>query len=418
MMKCLVAIVVLAMAVGIVWGMVAGHATSAPAPNPKIVAEAGNTFAANLYGQLAARPGNLFFSPMSLDTALLMTCAGARGDTQQQMAITLGVSTGRDDVDWAGVHSSFSAFLKDLLAKKDTVTVLGYQLSAANALWGQKGFDFLPNYLKVVQDNYGAGLSDVDFAADTEGARKTINAWTERATRDKIKDLLQPGVLTTQTRLVLTNAIYFQGQWEHPFRKTATSPGAFHPTTDKNAATLAVPMMRGHEHYGYLAGDNFQAVQLMYAGRNLSMILLLPKDVDGLAAVEKQLTPQFLAAKLGSFRNEDIYLTMPKFTVTTECELAPTLAAMGMKDAFDAAKADFSGMTGKKGLFLSAVIHKTFVDVNEAGTEAAAATAIPAAAADGGDEMHITVDHPFLFLIRHEPFGAILFMGRVTDPTK
>jgi serpin B len=414
-MKRIAAVLVLALVVGVAWGMVAAPASTAPAPNPKVVAEASNAFTANLYGKLAGQPGNLFFSPASLETALVMTCAGARGETMQQMAMTLSVSQGRDRVDWSGVHRDFGAFLKDLNAKKGDAKPLGYQLSVANALWGQKGFEFLPDFLKVVQDNYGAGLSDVDFMGDTEGARKIINAWVERATREKIKDLLHPGVVTDLTRLVLTNAIYFKGQWEQPFKKEGTHDEPFHLTAAKEVTT---PMMNGKAHFGYRRFDIFEAVQLMYEGRDLSMIILLPKQVDGLAAVEKKLMPEILAMNHGSFDRMEIFLTMPKFTVTAEFELSKTLAAMGMTDAFDAGKADFSGMTGQKDLFLSAVVHKAFVDVNETGTEAAAATAVPAAAADGGGEIHFTADHPFLFLIRHEPSGTILFIGRMADPTK
>jgi serpin B len=177
-------------------------------------------------------------------------------------------------------------------------------------------------------------------------------------------------------------------------------------------------MMHGKTYHGYMKADTFQAAQLMYKGGEVSMIILLPNEVDGLPALEKALTPQFLAKNLASFNSEEMFLTMPKFTVTGEFQLAKTLAAMGMKDAFDDKKADFSGMTGKPDLYLTAVVHKAFVIVEEVGTEAAAATAVVAAAKDGGPEIHFTANHPFLFVIRHEPSGAILFMGRVADPTK
>lgn len=411
-MKCTTGVLVVAVVVGVAWGSVAAPAIAAPAPKPKAAAEANDAFAASLYGQLAGQQGNLFFSPNSIETALAMTCAGAKGETLQQMAVALGVSNGRDDVNWSAVHGRFGAFLKGLNAKKAGAKPLGYQISVANALWGQKGFEFLPDFLKVVQDNYGAGLNDVDFKGDADGARKVINAWVEKATQEKIKDLLQPGVLSDQTRLVLTNAIYFKGQWQQQFDKKMTRQGPFHLTAAKE---VKATMMHAEGFYGYMATDAFEAVQLMYQGRDLSMIILLPKEVDGLAAIEKGLTPKFLAKDLAHFESEELLVSLPKFTVTAEFELSKTLASMGMKDAFDADKADFSGMTGKKGLFLSAAVHKAFVDVNEAGTEAAASSAMSAA---GGVPSQFTADHPFLFLIRHESSGTILFMGRVADPTK
>jgi serpin B len=411
-MKRVAAILVLAIVVGVAGGILAAPAITAPAADPKIVAEASNTFAANLYGKLAAQPGNLFFSPLSIETALVMTSAGAKGETLQQMARTLGVSQGRDDVDWAGVHSSFGAFMKDLLARKDDVKPHGYLLSATNALWGQKGFEFLPAFLKVVDGNYGALLNDVEFKADTEGARKTINAWTERPTRGTIKDLLHPGVLTDQTRLVLTNAIYFKGLWERPFNQQMTRDAPFHLTAAKE---VKAPMMHAIEgRYGYMETDTLQAVQMWYKGGDVSMIILLPKKVDGLAAVEKGLTLKFLAKTIDALDETEVNVTLPKFMVTAEFELSKTLAAMGMTEAFDPAKADLSGMTGQKGLFLSSAVHKAFVIVEETGTVAAAATELSGA---GGKPYDFVADHPFLFLIRHEPTGTILFMGRVADPT-
>ena len=417
-----------------------GAAKPPAAPdNAALVAAATNAFAADLYAKLAANEGNLFFSPNSIETALVMTYAGARGKTADQMAQVLHIPAGArgQTADQmakvlhlpAGdgkVHAAFGAFLKDLNAEKGPDgKPRGYQLSAANALWGQKGFEFLPDFLNLVKTNYGAGLSEVDFANDMEGSRKTINAWVEKQTRDKIKDLLQPGVLTTQTRLVLTNAIYFKGLWGEAFKKDATRDEPFHLGGGKD---VQAPMMNATKHYPYLETADFQAVKLPYKGNELAMVVVLPKKDDGLANLEEQITPKMLSETLGSwqqggrFRSEEVILTLPKFNMTREFGLGDVLAAMGMKDAFSASAADFSGMDGKNDLFISAVVHKAFVDVNEEGTEAAAATAammtFSAMPAEPKKPIVFRADHPFILLIRHEKSGAILFMGRLADPTK
>ena len=394
----------------------AAKAPKAPAPpasQPSAVAEANNAFAADLYGKLAGDGGNLFFSPNSIETALVMTAAGARGNTADEMAKVLHVPAGQVDQ-----HKAFGAFLKDLNAEKGADgKPRQFQLSVANALWGQKGFTFLPDFLELVKDNYGAGLSDLDFKADTEGARKTINAWVEKETRDKIKDLLKPGILTADTRLVLTNAIYFKGKWTNPFEKAGTKEEPFHLGGGKD---VKAPLMNREGKYGYKETADYQAVRLPYAGNELSMVVILPKKVDGLAAVEKTVTAEVLNKDLANMAREEVVLALPKFKMTREFGLGDTLAGMGMKDAFSAGAANFSGMNGKKDLFISAVVHKAFVDVNEEGTEAAAATAVGISATSVMIEPNppkvFRADHPFLFLIRHDASGAVLFMGRVADP--
>jgi serpin B len=294
-----------------------------------------------------------------------------------------------------------------------------YQLSVANALWGQKGLEFLPDYLRLVKDSYGAGLSQVDFLKDAAAARVIINAWVERETRDKIKNLIAEGVLDSSTRLVLTNAIYFKGKWAKPFETSRTLEEPFHLAGGREAKAS---MMRSREQYGYKETADYQAVKLPYAGDELSMVVILPKKVDGLAAVEKGVTPTLLGKELQRFGREDVDLTLPRFKMAREFELSKVLGAMGMPDAFSAAAADFSGINGKKDLFISAVVHKAFVDVNEEGTEAAAATAVvgvtSAAIPVTKPPVVFKADHPFLFVIRHEKSGAILFLGRVADPAQ
>jgi serpin B len=378
-----------------------------PATQVTWVGEANNAFAADLYGKLCGEEGNLFFSPNSIETALVMTYAGAKGQTADQMAKVLHLP-GKGDM-----HKAFGDLLKDLNAEKGADgKPRAFQLSVANALWGQKGFEFLPDFLGLVKENYGAGLSDLDFAKDTEGSRKTINAWVEKQTQDKIKDLLAPGVLTADTRLVLTNAIYFKGKWADPFKKADTKNEPFHLSGGKD---INAPMMNRVDKTWYRETADYQAVELPYEGGELSMIIILPKKADGLAAVEKTVTPKMLNKDMADFAVEEVILSLPKFKTTSEFGLGDTLAALGMKDAFSASTADFSGLDGKQDLFISAVVHKAFVDVNEEGTEAAAATAV---VTKNGHEPHVfRADHPFLFLIRHEKTGAILFMGRVADPT-
>ena len=407
-----------------------GAAKPPAAPeNTALVAAANNAFAADLYGKLAAKEGNLFFSPNSIETALVMTYAGARGRTSDQMAQVLHLPRGNGTAEQiaavlhmpaknGSIHSAFSAFLKELTAEKGPDgKPRGYQLSVANALWRQKGFTFLPAFLDLVKTNYGAGLNDVDFAKDTEGARKIINTWVEKETRDKIKDLIKPGILDPRaTVLVLTNAIYFKGDWAAKFKKVDTEDKPFHLSADK---TVTVPMMNREGKYGYMEDESFQALRLPYTGDDLAMIVLLPKKVDGLGKIEKSLTAENLAKWLSKMQTQKVLVAIPKFKTTAEFELKDTLAAMGMSDAFSG-DVDFSGMDGKKDLSISNVIHKAFVDVNEEGTEAAAATAVIVGRSNGGHSSTpvFRADHPFIFLIRHEASGAILFMGRLADPTK
>jgi len=374
--------------------------------------EANNAFAADLYARLAAQAGNLFFSPNSIETALAMTCAGARGETAAQMAKVLHLPAKAD-----AVHKDFGAFLKELNAEKGADgKPRGYQLSAANALWGQKGYAFLPEFLDLTKTCYGAGLSELDFQTNTEGARQTINAWVEKETKDKIKDLIAPGILSPMTRLVLTNAVYFKGTWADQFQPAATKDQPFFLG---GAGQVDCPLMHRKGRYAFKEGDGFAALQLPYKGGELSMIVLLPNAVDGLPKLEKDLTSANLAAWLQGFERGEVVVTLPRFKVTAAFTLGDTLQALGMSDAFNAAAADFSGMDGKRDLFISAVIHKAFVDVNEEGTEAAAATAVvmrTGSARAPTTPKVFRADHPFVFLIRHEKSGAILFMGRLATP--
>jgi len=368
------------------------------------IAKANNAFALDLYARLSTRPGNLFFSPASISTALAMTYAGARGQTAQEMATTLHFKT-----EGQGMHPAFGALLRDLNKQGKGK---GYRLSVANALWAQQGYSFLPEFVELTKTDYGAGVHDVDFVGATEAARQTINTWVEKQTEDKIKDLLPRGVIGSDTRLVLTNAIYFKGNWQTQFKKEQTRELPFQVAADQK---VNAPFMNQSGKFKYLDGDTFQALELPYAGKDLAMIALLPKQPDGLAEFEKLLSAAKLVDLLHKMRETEVIMSLPKFKLTSEFGLKETLSTMGMQLAFSSS-ADFSGMDGKRDLFLSAVIHKAFVDVNEEGTEAAAATGVAVKALAMRVKPIFRADHPFLFLIQDQQSGSILFLGRLANP--
>jgi serpin B len=292
-----------------------------------------------------------------------------------------------------------------------------YQLSLANALWAQQGYSFLDSFLNVLKTDYGAGLNQVDFKGATEAARLTINQWVEKKTQDKIKDLLQPGALRSDTRLVLTNAIYFKGDWETQFDKAQTKNEAFFVSPSQRATT---PLMHREGSFSYFDGGSFQALEIPYKSKELSIVVFLPKDRGGLAALEQSLNASTLQQWLHQLGPvPKVIVTLPKFKSTQQFELSAILSSMGMPAAFGAG-ADFSGMTGKRDFAISEVIHKAYIDVNEEGTEAAAATAVTmrAMAMRPVDQAPpvFRADHPFVFVIRDNRSDSILFMGRMANP--
>ena len=373
------------------------------------VARAGNEFAADLYGRLRDNEGNLFFSPSSISLALAMTYAGAEGQTEQQMADVLHF-----DLPERQLHAAVAALRQAARPDGDKA---GYQLRVANRLWAQEGFPIQPAFQQTLRTNYGAELEQLNFAQQAEAARQTINAWVEGQTEKKIENLLPPGVLDAMTRLVLTNAIYFKGAWTDEFKKEATKEAPFHLP---NGRQLNVPLMHQNGRFDYAAIDDLQILAMPYGpDRQLSMIVLLPKKVDGLAALEKQLTSENLETWLKRMRKQEVRLFLPRFKMTSQFQLAEVLKSLGMTLAFSPQQADFSGISSNEELYISAVIHKAFVDVNEQGTEAAAATgvAIGVTSAPVRDEPVVfRADHPFVFLIRDNRSGSILFLGRLIDP--
>ena len=362
-------------------------------------------FALDLYGALRGAEGNLFFSPMSIHAALGMTYAGARGETAAEMAGVLHLPR-----EQKRAHAALGTLLKRL---NEIGTAKGCQLSIANALWGHSGYAFLDDFLKVVRDNYGAGLRQVDFVGATEAARRTINGWVEKKTRDKIKELLKRGDVDAATRLVLTNAIYFKGDWADQFEKKYTKDAPF---TVSGNRKITVPMMHKTADFRYMSAEQFQALEMSYEGDALSMVIFLPRKPDGLERFEKSLTPENLGRWVKSLRKREVAVYLPRFKMTARFEMSRTLSGMGMPLAFGG-RADFSGMDGTKGLFISKVIHKAFVDVNEEGTEAAAATAVVMALKGVPEPPPVfRADHPFIFLIRDKTTGSILFLGRLVNP--
>jgi serpin B len=384
-------------------------AAADPADPAAAVASDGNAFAFDLYGRLrSSQSGNLFFSPQSISTALAMTYGGARGDTAAEMARTLHFSLPQDQLP-----AAYAALLAKLNGPGGERR---YRLSVASRLWAQRGTTFLEPFLTATRKYYGAELGLVDFMKDAESARAEINGWVRKETADKITDLIPPGVLGPATRLVLANAIYFQGTWARQFAKSATHDQPFHASGER---TVTVPLMFGKVRAGYAAHADagLKVLELPYQGDDLSMLILLPDAPDGLPAIEGRLTAEAVGGWTSGLAREDVLVYLPRFSVESRFALAPTLGAMGMPLAFSD-KADFSGMDGQRDLFVSDVVHKARVDVDEEGTVAAAATGVVVGVMAAVKEAPVfRADHPFVFLIRHNPTGAILFLGRVADPT-
>ncbi len=390
------------------------QAPSIPAGDQSKLASDNLAFAMDLYQQLAAQPGNLFYSPYSISQALAMVYGGARGQTEQQIATSLYFSLPQDQL-----HPAFNALDLELAKRASAVKDAGqgFQLDIANATWGQSGFPFLASYLDLLARNYGAGLQTVDFANNPEGARQDINDWVAKQTQDKIKDIVPPRAIDTLTRLVLANAIYFKASWMFPFEKSATQDAPFTTLEDSQ---VSVPMMSLEKNkLNYRKGDGYQVVALPYVDGNVDMLLLLP-DTGKFSQFEASLDAARLQTILNGLQPTDVILKMPRFTVESSFSLGDTLSKMGMPDAFQAGQADFSGMDGQPDLYLSSVIHKAYASVDEAGTEAAASTVaiMGLTAIMPGETVSLTIDHPFIFVIYDQPTQSILFAGRITNPGK
>jgi serpin B len=343
-----------------------------------------------------------------------MTYAGANGDTATQMADVLHFT-----LPPATLHAGFDRLAQDLASRGSAGTsgVLPFQLHEMDALWAQTGFPLQAPFLDTLSTDYNAGVYQLDFSSDPDSARGTINDWVADQTDQKIQNLMAEGTVTADTRLVLTNAIYFQAAWKTPFDPNNTQKAPF---TTASGQVVSTDTMGAEGSYLYASGSDFQALELPYDGDQIAMDVLLPAGSDSasLAAFEASLTGDRLSSILGSLASDQVVLSLPKVNFSASLALADTLEAMGMSDAFDPSSADFSGMSTADKLFIATVSHKGFVAIDEKGTTAAAATAvgITGGAAPVGDEF--IANHPYLILVRDLPTGAILFMGRVSDPTQ
>jgi serpin B len=369
-----------------------------------------NNFAFNLYQVLKDSDGNLFYSPYSISEALAMTYGGSSGTTEQQMAQTLKFT-----LQQSQLHPTFNYLDQELATRgqgaqgKDSK---GFRLNVVNAIWGQKDFPFTSSYLDLLSQNYGAGLRILDYIKSPETSRQTINQWVSDQTEGKIKDLLPSGSITTLTRLVLTNAIYFNAAWAHQFNDKSTAIGTFHLL---DGSDTAVPMMTQEGSYNYTGTKEFQALELPYDGNQLSMIVLLP-SIGQFENFQARLSGDGVGSIIQSLQSNTVDLTMPKFNIDSQFSLKQTLSELGMPIAFTD-QADFSGMDGRRDLLISDVVHKAFVSVDESGTEAAAATGVIVGTTSAPiNKITLNLDRPFIFLIRDIQTGTILFIGRVMNP--
>jgi len=384
---------------------------NAPADDVSALVDGNNAFALDLYQSLRSQGGNLIYSPFSISLALAMTYAGARNATESQMADTMRF------LPQDKLHTAFNALDLTLTAehKAESKDQNPLQLNIANAVWAEQTYSFQQNFLDTIALNYGAGINLADFINQYEPTRKEINGWVSGKTNDKINDLIPEGALNPNTRMVLVNAIYFKADWLEQFDANSTSDYAFHLL---DGSTINVPTMFNGMSIPYMQGNNYQAVELAYAGNTAAMDIIVPDE-----GKFEEFESAFDSATLNNITNNmqpaSVAFGLPKFTFSSDFGLSDQLAGLGMPDAFDADKADFSGMTGKPDLFISDVIHKAFVAVDEKGTEAAAATAVLMETTSARmNNVNLIVDRPFIFIIRDLETGQILFAGRVLNPAQ
>lgn len=368
-----------------------------------------NEFAMEMYSEINESGKNLFFSPWSISSALAMTFEGAKAKTAEEMKTVLHLQG--NDLER---RSSFAKIFNALNKNNSD-----YELSTANALWAQENYPFLEDYVNTTKKYYSAEFTNMDFVNKTEESRKTINSWVEEKTNDKIKNLIPAGTLNEMTRLVLTNAIYFKGDWQTPFDKTKTKKENFKVNETTTVQADMMSLKEGKEKFNYGETEELQIIEMAYKGKELSMIALLPKN--NISEVESMLSAEKLNEWKDSMHKKEVYVYFPKFKFETKYFIANNLSEMGMPTAFSS-NADFTGMFDSsktnENLFISEVIHQAFVQVDEEGTEAAAATGVVmAGTAMPTDPIEFRADHPFIFIIQENSTGSILFMGKVIDPT-
>jgi len=392
-------------------GFVLSSTASAQSSDARTAVSAVNQFSVSLYKQLNQREGNLFFSPYSISSALAMTYAGAQGDTAKEMAKVLFFLYGQK-----GFNEDFATLNSDLEAIGQKGDV---EINIADSLWAEQSFSFKDDFLNLIKEDYKSEINKADFKNNSALAAQAINTWAEQKTNSRIKGLIAPGVLNDLTRLVLVNAIYFKGKWDEEFKKEDTKPAPFY--TDATAST-PVDLMCKKGSFKYAEDDLCQILEIPYKGNDLSMLIFLPQAKDGLSQMESVFSYEYLTLFQLQMPAKDVLLYLPKFKLEQQFSLNDNLKKMGMLLAFDDKAADFSGMADLipgQLLYISDVIHKAFVEVNEEGTEAAAATAVVGVEAGYQTSSPKTVfraDHPFIFLIKDNKTGAILFLGRYVKP--
>jgi serpin B len=374
-----------------------------------------NEFALDLYARQIRGDDNVFFSPMSISLALAMVHAGARGETAEQMAKTLHFN-----LDGDRLNSAFGAFQWDLNRQGEDG---GYQLHIANAIWGDNRWSFHNDFLDLLRDKYGSRLRTVSFKDKPQEVSDAINDWVNGQTHEKIKNIVSPddfseGPSENDTVFLLVNAIYFKGEWNTKFQKKSTKGDTFYL---KSRDGVQVPFMAVTGNFRYMATGSFQALEMPYKGKDVSLIAFLPRARSGITEFEKDLTAEKLAGWIKKMRSEKVEVIFPPFKLETQFDLPQTLQDLGIKDAFGS-KADFKGMADTP-IYLGFVRHRAFIELNEEGTEAAGATAVKGskASSSGGHDDEPPVfraDHPFLFLIRENKSGSILFLGRIMDPRR
>jgi len=367
-------------------------------------------FAFSLYKQIKEDKENLFFSPHSISTAMSMVQAGARGDTEKQIQQALHFNS-----DQGILHASYSALESQLSRALDKG---GITLKVANALWPQKQYPFLESYLSLLQKYYSASITSLDYAGQPQESRKTINSWVATKTQNKISDLIPAGAIDALTRLVLVDAVYFKAAWQDQFKTARTEEADFFVSSDPGDL-VKVQMMHNDVTVPYRETDNLQIAEIPYSGRDFSMLVILPKEIDGLSKIERTLSNRTLKDLRSSMKVQRVSVSIPKFKMTSGFRLKQALLALGVVNAFSEAQADFSGIDGRSNwLYISAVMHKAFIDVSEEGTEAAAATAVSMGRKSLaiGKSVEFTANHPCLFLIQEKSTGVILFMGRLKNP--
>ncbi len=368
------------------------------------VTEGNNRFALALYNQLSPQSENIFFSPYSISTAMAIAYEGAKGETafeMQELFLFPENATVRRS-SYAALHNMLNNASGD------------YELSTANALWADKGFGFLPGYIDTARKYYGAEVSNLDFTGQPEESRQTINSWVAEHTNDKIKDLIPQWSINSQTRLVITNAIYFKGEWKTEFDKSDTEDSEFHKTDYESVPVRMMHLSGPKAVFGYFEDDSMQVLDMPYDGDDLSMLVFLPKKND-ILPTEGNLTYQNLQRWRSLLSQKNVEVYFPKFTFDTRYFLTSDLGSMGMTTPLSM-DADFSGMDGKKDLYMTNVIHQAYVAVDEQGTEAAAATGVMVGATSAAQKTVFRADHPFIFIIQDDRTGTILFIGRVEDP--